>query len=236
LIKTITLLQAKEGMSTAAFISRYEGVHVPLVNSLLGPFLEYVRDYVDRSAIELPPLLKPLLRQPDFDVVTIIRHESDLALSELGQKLASGDAKDRITRDEEQNFERRKMSMFIVDELAVPEVPFPYQTSSKGLKFVLAGKAASSDWADEAMTLPLRSDLTRFTCNRIFPHGVIDLKHIEGHRARSDIDTILEFEFPDRDHLEAYFGQKRRIEMIEAFFDSSGAEPIMGSMVRTRSS
>jgi len=203
MIKTISLLHAKPGVSHAAFVDRYERVHVPLVNALLGPFAEYRRDYVDpRSSVFAD--VKAMTRAPDFDVMTVIRHADAAALDRLGEKLAAGDCRHRITEDEMAMFERRRMCMFAVDEHVIAASTGRHDAAS--MRLVLAGRLAEeagrgeglADCDDACWLLVERfaeRGLTGLVRNYVPADGVFDLRHIDGHEGKIDFNLLLELEF-----------------------------------------
>jgi len=205
MIKTISLLHAKAGMARDAFVERYEAIHVPLVTRLLGPFMDYRRNF------PIPVSSKKLgLARPDFDCMTAIRFESPEALAELGSRLAVGDAGAIITADEMEMFDRSKMAMFRVDEQAIVGTPpDSFLPEAAGTKLILIGArdadlshesfVAKCDeqfaaFAEEVMRRDI-GDLRSLVCNHIPSDGIFDLGHIEGHKAVVDFGVILEIMF-----------------------------------------
>lgn len=205
MIKTISLLHAKADMAHDAFVERYEAVHVPLVNRLLGPFMGYRRNFLVSGSSE-----KLGLAQPDFDCMTAIRFENVDALAELGSRLAVGDAGTIITADEMEMFDRSKMAMFQVDERAIigpaPESLLPDPAGTRLIliggkdpdippeSFVARCDEQCTAFAEEVVRRDV-GDLQSLVRNHIPPDGVFDLGHIEGHKAVVDFAVILEIMF-----------------------------------------
>lgn len=242
MIKTITLLHAKAGVSREEFMQRYENVHVPLVESELGRFLDYRRDYVNHEFLEPASELGERFMKPDFDVVTTIKHENAAALTRLNEALAQGSVRERISWDECQNFERQKMHMFMVSETNIwgddpRKAASPCNCS---IKLYFMGKATHSlrgfkgFKGQEAMNCALadklvRPGLKRLSINRVPAGGVVDLQHIEGHVKRDDIDQIIEFDFADKDDFRKYLIENKDLipEILNIFVDKEWSDGIM---------
>jgi len=222
MIKTISLLHARADMLHAAFVQRYEYAHVPLVNDLLGPFAGYRRDYVDPDSSTTFARLGAGVAAPDFDVMTTIRHENMEALNRLGDKLAEGDLRRRITEDEEHMFERRKTSMFLVDERRIAGPTAAAQnTRSDVIKLVLVGtmgfeeqdfdrNVAACDDACQLLVARFAGfGLCGLVRNSIAPEGVFDLRHIESHEGQVDFNLVLEIAFARLDGCQQFVTQAR---------------------------
>lgn len=214
MIKTISLLHARAGMAHDAFLDRYEGVHVPLVNRLLGPFRDYRRNFV-RPAAEAEWIAGLGAVRPDFDAMTAIWFDDQAALAALGAKLAEGDAGPRIAADEIEMFDRSRMAMFMVGEQAVSG---PAALDAAGVKLILIGARdpglsredfvarCDADAAHLAGSAARRGSAA-LRCNHLLPGGIFDLGHIEGHRAVVDFDFVLEARFADRAAARAFLAE-----------------------------
>jgi uncharacterized protein (TIGR02118 family) len=109
MIKSMTLIKRKPGLSREEFIQHYEEVHAPLALKHFPTFARYARNYV----ITLPDA-----EEPDFDCITEIWFddiEGAMAATE-----ALGDYKTEIGRifldDEEKFMDRGSRVSLLVDE------------------------------------------------------------------------------------------------------------------------
>jgi len=217
MIKTISLLHAKSGMGHRAFVDRYEAVHVPLVEGLLGPFRNYRRNFV-MPEDAAPGIAAQGAVRPGFDAMTAIWFDDQDALAALGAKLAEGNAASRITADEMQMFDRMKMAMFMVDERSiVGPPPGAVPVAPAGSKLILLG-ARDRAIPDDAFVAQCDADCARLAAdmaeqgveltglmrNHVVPGGIFDLGHIEGHSAVVDFDLILEIGCGEPAGMEAF--------------------------------
>jgi len=109
MIKSMTLIKRKPGLSREEFITHYEEVHAPLALKHFPTFKRYVRNYV---------IAPPDAEEPDFDCITEIWFddiEGAMAVTE-----ALGDYKTEVGRifldDEEKFMDRGSRVSFLVDE------------------------------------------------------------------------------------------------------------------------
>ncbi len=109
MIKSMTLIKRKPGLSREEFIKHYEEVHAPLALKHFPTFKRYVRNYV---------ITLPGAEEPEFDCITEIWFgdiEGAMAVTE-----ALGDYKTEIGRvfldDEEKFMDRGSRVSFLVDE------------------------------------------------------------------------------------------------------------------------
>ncbi len=113
MIKVITLLTRKAGLSRAEFRQYYETRHRMIGEKYLaGRAHRYLRRYVmpDNQA-------SPYSGQPDFDVQMEIWFPDQDALEQAMAALATPAAQAEIIADEEQLFDREKTLTFVVDEI-----------------------------------------------------------------------------------------------------------------------
>jgi hypothetical protein len=203
-IKTISLLHGRAGMSQQAFRDRYERVHAPLVTRLLGPFENYRRCYVDPESRLLPAAI---FQPPDFDALTSIWFTDQSSLARLGQRLAAADTAAQITADEQQMFDRARMAMTLVDERgASPSAEQADAVSCRKL-IVLAGRRGDLtqqqfvDLCERDAALVMKkgsaSGLRDVIRNYTVPGGAFDLSHIEGNTGAILFDILLELTFAD---------------------------------------
>ncbi|MGD2009002.1 MAG: EthD domain-containing protein [Cellvibrionales bacterium] len=113
MIKVITLLTRKVGMTHEAFRERYENGHRQIGEKYLGgEAVRYVRRYVNTS----DPAAQ-YGKQPDFDVVMEIWFPDRGAMERAMAALGTPDAQAEIIEDEEALFDRSRIITFIVDEV-----------------------------------------------------------------------------------------------------------------------
>jgi EthD domain len=109
MFKMIALLKAREGLTRAQFIERYEAVHTVLVREVQPGIVGYRRNYVthDWDMIEAGSTM-------DFDVVTEVVYADRAAFDAALNGNPGGMA--RLVEDEEQLFDRAKTRFFHVEE------------------------------------------------------------------------------------------------------------------------
>jgi hypothetical protein len=117
MVKILCFLKRKPGMSKAAFREYYENNHAPLVSRLLPFYEEYYRNFLsDTQDYETGHLENKIENDPGFDVVTELtfatRENYEKMIAALGDPEIGG----IITRDEENLFDRSKMTIYLVDE------------------------------------------------------------------------------------------------------------------------
>ena len=113
MVKLITLLKRKAGMSREDFIAYYENNHRVIGEKYLRAHAcRYVRRY-------LQPLPHPMtgeIIEPDYDVLMEIWFPNEAALNATMAVLTAPAAAAEIAADEEKLFDRPKMRMFTVQE------------------------------------------------------------------------------------------------------------------------
>ena len=120
MIKVITLLSRKAGMSKADFRQYYENNHRLLGEKYLtGYAAHYQRRYVCSNNTDTQYGI-----EPNFDVVMEIWFPDQKAMQEAMAALAQPTAQAEIIADEEQLFDRLKTVSFVVDEVA-STLPIP---------------------------------------------------------------------------------------------------------------
>ena len=117
MIKLVALLKARPGMSRGEFIERYEAVHAPLIGSLIPFFSAYRRSYPLRAVA--PEHIEPPRLPESFDVLTELWYPGQAAL-DAQAKAIDGGAGTAIAQDEEEQFDRARMAMFVADERVTP--------------------------------------------------------------------------------------------------------------------
>ena len=109
MIKSMTLIKRKPGLSREEFIQHYEEVHAPLALKHFPTFKRYVRNYV---------IALPGTEEPDFDCITEFWFEDIEGAMAVTEAL--GDYKTEIGRifldDEEKFMDRGSRVSFLVDE------------------------------------------------------------------------------------------------------------------------
>jgi uncharacterized protein (TIGR02118 family) len=104
MIKAISLLKRKPGISLEEFSKHYEEVHVPLAMKHF-PFKRYARNYLSGADAE----------QLGFDCITEVWFET-MEDCEAAAAFSASKAYKVISDDEERFMDRAKIVAFIVDE------------------------------------------------------------------------------------------------------------------------
>jgi hypothetical protein len=111
MIKTITFLTKKPGLTTEEFIEYYEQSHVPLILSLGTPPLSYTRNYLvtgDELNKEDPSV--------DFDVVTELVFADRESLLAWRGEVFNDQTAPLVIADEENFLNRDKRKSYVVEE------------------------------------------------------------------------------------------------------------------------
>ena len=109
MFQVLILLKRKPGLSMANFVDYYESRHAPLGFSYMPSARRYARRYLsstDRGSTD----------EPEFDVVTEIWFDDRAAYDAAMAVLAQPEIAERIARDEENLFDRRRTRMLFVTE------------------------------------------------------------------------------------------------------------------------
>lgn len=113
MIKMITLLKRRPGMSMDEFIDYYEANHRVIGEKYLrGYATRYVRRYLD-------PIADPATgesHEPDYDVLMEIWFPDQAAFDAAMAGVTQPEAAAEIAEDEEKLFDRAKMRTFTVRE------------------------------------------------------------------------------------------------------------------------
>lgn len=112
MVKLITFLHRKPGMSREAFIERYENGHREIGEKYLSPYAtRYVRRYCQLQDLEP---LDAGTSPPDVIMEIWFPDEAtyELAMADL----TTPEAQAEIIADERQLFDRSRMVSFVVDE------------------------------------------------------------------------------------------------------------------------
>ena len=113
MIKTITTLKRKAGISTADFRAYYEANHRLIGEKYLSGYAtRYMRRYLD-------PVLDSNgeSEEPEFDVVLEIWFPTMDAWRACGEILSSPSASAEIIQDEERLFDRARKRTYMVEEV-----------------------------------------------------------------------------------------------------------------------
>ena len=105
MIKAMSLIKRKQGLSREEFIRHYEEKHVPLAMKHF-PFKKYTRNYV---------ISFPGLEEMDFDCITEVWFETMDDCQAAAEFSASKEYK-VISDDEEKFMDRNNIVAFLVDE------------------------------------------------------------------------------------------------------------------------
>ena len=112
MIKVVTLLTRKPGMSREAFIEHYESHHRKIGEKYLGGFaVKYQRRYLQSAGFrdqegDAPP----------FDVLMEIWYPDQETFAACGKKLSEPDIAREIREDEKKLFDTRYMRSYLVNE------------------------------------------------------------------------------------------------------------------------
>ena len=111
MIKTISFMKRKPGLSREDFIRHYEEHHAPLALKHLPTFRKYVRKY---------PVAMPGADEPEFDCMTEFWFDDIEGALKVQEIL--GDYKTEVGRifleDEERFLDRSRSRSFLIDERA----------------------------------------------------------------------------------------------------------------------
>ena len=108
MIKLVTLIKRKRGMSPEAFRDHYETLHAPMAVRLLPMLARYERNFVVRNDSDDA--------FPDFDVITIIWLEDQAAYDAFRARLAEPDVLAEVRADEARFIESGGIHAFMVAE------------------------------------------------------------------------------------------------------------------------
>lgn len=119
MVSFVGLFTRKPGMSRDAYIHRYENGHAKFAMPLTPMMCDYRRSYIVPGSMTVIPRSRDA-SPPSFDSITEIDFESQEKLDELNRVLAETDAGERIAADEEQQFDRSKIILFLTDQCDGP--------------------------------------------------------------------------------------------------------------------
>ena len=119
-VKMIALLKKKPNMPREAFIDYYETRHEPLARELFPQIAGYRRSYTIPGSTYVYPHIKDVPPPPDFDVMTELWFNSMEDFEAMSQATGRSEISERLTRDEENLFDRAVMTMLLVDERVTP--------------------------------------------------------------------------------------------------------------------
>jgi len=105
MIKAVSLIKRKPGISREEFKEHYEEVHVPLALQHF-PFMRYVRNYV---------IIPPGVEEPDFDCITEVWF-ADMEACQAAAEFSVSPEYKVISDDEEKFMDRDRIVAFLVEE------------------------------------------------------------------------------------------------------------------------
>lgn len=105
MIKAMSLLKRKPGLTQEEFSGHYEEVHVPLALKHF-PFKRYVRNYVIKP---------PDADEPEFDCITEVWFEN-MEDCQAAAEFSVSEAYRVIAEDEERFMDRSRIVAFLVEE------------------------------------------------------------------------------------------------------------------------
>jgi hypothetical protein len=113
MIKMVTLLKRKPGMSMDEFINYYETKHSKIGEKYLSP---YAVRYVRRYFRPLPEAIIPTPMEQYYDVVMEIWFPDYSALSATFEVLMKPEVQKEIIEDESKLFDRTRIHVYLVEE------------------------------------------------------------------------------------------------------------------------
>jgi len=117
MIKVVTLLKKKSGMSRGAFIKRYEGGHVPLIKEVIPFYSQYRRSYIiDDERFKSDHVANAAPIDREFDVFTEMWFDTRENYEKMLTVLADPAIGNMIKEDEMDFLDRDEMSMYMVEE------------------------------------------------------------------------------------------------------------------------
>lgn len=112
MIKIVSLLKRKSGMSRADFIAHYESTHAPLAVRLVPGLIDYRRSFIDPSR----PAFGLNSEWPGFDVITELVFADEASYAAALAEFAKPEVAAAIVADEENLFDRSCMRAYVVEE------------------------------------------------------------------------------------------------------------------------
>ena len=118
MIKVVTLINRKPGLSLDQFIDYYENTHVPLVNFLMPFMVDYRRSYVREMLLYVreTALAAAAANPLDFDVMTEAWFANRDCFDSFMAALSEPVANARVVADEEKFMDRSRLRVFLVEE------------------------------------------------------------------------------------------------------------------------
>lgn len=212
MIKLFALLAAKQGLDHEAFVRRYEGGHVPLIERLIPVHSHYRRNFIVPDGLVSLGHIEGGSGRPFFDVVTEMKYEDQGKLVELGGLIKQDGIGEQIAADEAAFLDRSKMLMFSVEEHETPAdrlQPRPGgQDGPPAVKQVVLLKKKpgmsreafikyyESMHAELALRILIRNGKPLFAAykrNYPIPGGRFDMPHVGGAVPSFDYDCVSEF-------------------------------------------
>jgi len=105
MIKGMSLIKRKPGLSREEFSKHYEEVHVPLALRHF-PFKRYVRNYV---------ITPPGVEEPDFDCITEVWFDT-MEDCQAAAEFSVSEGYQVISEDEDRFMDRSRIVAFLVEE------------------------------------------------------------------------------------------------------------------------
>lgn len=116
MIKIMCFLKRKPGMSRAEFKDYYETTHAPLIEKMLPHYKTFTRNFfAPVQDYEPGHMDNKRVQELDFDVVTELTFETQEDYDKIVAGLSDPEIGAVITADEENIFDRSKMSVYIME-------------------------------------------------------------------------------------------------------------------------
>jgi len=113
MVKMVTLLKRRPGMSMEDFIHHYETKHARIGEKYLSP---HAVRYVRRFFRPLPESIMPEPAEQYYDMIMEIWFPNRAALEACFAVLGTPEAQAEIVEDETRLFDRSRMSFYLVEE------------------------------------------------------------------------------------------------------------------------
>lgn len=116
MLKLISMMKRRPGMSQDEFKQYYENRHVPFVRSIAPHYAKTCRNFVLPATRSLLDHLESAPPNPPFDVITEVWFEDASQYERFVAACADPEIAAQISEDEEKLFDRNAGYVFLVDE------------------------------------------------------------------------------------------------------------------------
>jgi len=214
MIKQISLLKAKPGMSRDTFIKRYEEIHAPLMLKHAPDLPGYRRNFLIPGSMVTLAHTGAAAAEPDFDVITEIWYKDVEQMKALERAIAGVSAGNRMSGEGFTTFDVPKTRVFMAEEYVTSsKIVAPRPTGHEGAPDVtmmampakMAGmsRAAFIDRYENGHAelgvklLRKNGQYISASYRRSYPvpGSWLQLESADGAAVREDIDVLTEISF-----------------------------------------